>query len=296
MILKPDGSNSSMSPIEPIGSYARAGFGFLTKHGKESVVAPLFREELDAGVVLVDSFDTDSLGTFTRDVPRAGSQLDAARRKANLAAELTGLPRGLGSEGSFIPGAFGMWCSNLEVVMLVDRTQGIEITGVACEAGHQVADHFEDYGQLESFAKSALFPSHGLVLRPNDQNNPRIFKDCADFECLRSAFEQCAELSPSGRVFVESDLRAHRNPTRMQTIEKACRDLLQRMKTLCPDCGRPGFGLAKKVHGLPCAWCGTPSNGVLGEEFKCPSCCFTELRNLNPAARADPGLCPSCNP
>ncbi len=52
------------------GRYSGASFALLTKHGKERVIDPRFQEALGAGVVLVDSFDTDSLGTFTREVAR----------------------------------------------------------------------------------------------------------------------------------------------------------------------------------------------------------------------------------
>ena len=131
-------------------------FALLTKHGKESVVAPVFREELQAGLRVVDSFDTDSLGTFTREVPRAGSQLDAARRKAELAIEWTGIPRGLGSEGSFLPGPFGIVCTNIEVLTLLDREADLEIKGVATAPGHQAAERFQDFPEFRAFAMHSL--------------------------------------------------------------------------------------------------------------------------------------------
>jgi len=99
-----------------------------------------------------------------------------------------------------------------------------------------------------------------------------------------------------GSVFVESDLRAHRNPTRMKTIGEACADLLRRMQAACPGCGKPGFGLAKKISGLPCSWCGAPTNDFLGEEFKCPHCAHAETRPIPGRTKADPAHCPLCNP
>ncbi|MFM8457386.1 MAG: hypothetical protein ACKOB0_00350 [Chthoniobacterales bacterium] len=82
------------------GPYAGASFALLTKHAKEQAIAPRLARALGAQVSVVDTFDTDTLGTFTREVPRFGSQLDAARKKAELATEMSGCPLGLGSEGS----------------------------------------------------------------------------------------------------------------------------------------------------------------------------------------------------
>jgi hypothetical protein len=282
--------------IQNADRYAGAAFALLTKHGKERAIGERFQEAMGAGVVLVDSFDTDSLGTFTREVARAGSQLDAARRKAELAIELSGLPRGLGSEGSFSPGPLGFVPTNLEVVLMLDRELGVEIAGVAVSAGHQASGIFDRWERLEEFARSMEFPSHGLVLRPEGSEDARIFKDCGDFESLREVFGKCAAMAGKGLVFVESDLRAHRNPTRMETIGEACADLLRRMACDCPRCGLPGFGLAKKVAGLPCAWCGEPTNDWRGEECKCPSCGCVEFRERAGVVRADPGFCPDCNP
>ena len=276
--------------------YAGASFALLTKHAKERAVAPRFREALGAPVLVIDTFDTDTLGTFTRDVPRAGSQMEAARRKAELAIELSGLPLGLGSEGSFGPGPFGFLASNLEVIVMIDRDLGIEVAGVAVSPGHQASGVFDRWERLEEFASTMAFPSHGLVLRPEGQDDPRIFKDCADFDSLRAVFHECAAISREGLVFAESDLRAHRNPTRMETIGEACDDLIRRIQCDCPACAKPGFGLAKKIPGLPCKWCGEPTNAIRAEEFKCPSCAYVEIRRLKNEEFGDPGTCPACNP
>ena len=57
-------------------------------HGKEKVIAPEFKKKLDAKVFLVNDFNTDELGTFTRDIPRYGNQIDAARKKARIGIEI----------------------------------------------------------------------------------------------------------------------------------------------------------------------------------------------------------------
>jgi hypothetical protein len=283
-------------PNEKKGRYASASFALLTKHAKERAIGPCFNEALGAGVLAIDTFDTDTLGTFTREVPRAGSQIEAARRKAELSIELSGLPLGLGSEGSFGPGPFGFLATNLEVIVMRDRDMGIEVVGVAVAPGHQASGIFDRWELVEDFASSMKFPSHGLILRPEGQDDPRIFKDCGDFATLRAVFRECSAMSREGLVFVESDLRAHRNPTRMETIGEACADLARHLRWDCPGCGMPGFGLAKKICGLPCLWCGAPTNAIRAEEFKCPACAFVEIRESKAPAFGDPGQCPACNP
>ena len=86
--------NEKNPETEGRASYAGSTFALLTKRAKESEIAPRFQQAPGASVTLGDSFDTDTLGSFTRDVPRFGSQLDAARKKAELAIELSGFPCG----------------------------------------------------------------------------------------------------------------------------------------------------------------------------------------------------------
>ena len=158
--------------LEEESAYRGAAFALLTQHGKEAAIGPIFARAFDAAVRRVDGFDTDTLGTFTRDVPRAGSQLEAARRKARLAIELAGLPRGLGSEGSFAPGPFGLGTWNLELVVLIDDARGIEIIGRAQGAATCAHALVRTRDELEALARRAEFPAHGLVVRPDASEDP----------------------------------------------------------------------------------------------------------------------------
>jgi hypothetical protein len=289
-------ANRRTNPRLGQGPYSGASFILLTKHGKERAITPRLARALRATVTVIDSFDTDRLGTFTREVPRFGNQLDAARKKAELATELTGCPLGLGSEGSFSPGPFGLGSFNLEVITLVDRVRGLEITGAIRDPGHQAAGTFETWDALADFAQKMKFPSHALVVRPNDENDPRIRKDLTDWDTLRAAFDECRSFSKSGAVFVESDLRAHRNPSRMENIGAACEDLITRMLRFCPACQSPGFGLARLEAGLPCSSCGTPTNDWKAEEFRCVACTHLGSHPRQDLTAADPSQCPRCNP
>jgi hypothetical protein len=277
-------------------NYTKACFALLTKHGKERAIAPRFAAKLGAMVTVTDAFDTDTLGTFTREIPRFGNQLDAARKKAELATELTGCPLGLGSEGSFIPGPFGLGSFNLEVITLVDRVRNLVINGAIRQPGHHASGTFDSWEAIADFAEKAKFPSHALVLRPDHENHPHLRKGLADHDNLRAAYDECRTLSKAGAVFAESDLRAHLNPTRMENIGAACDDLMARMMRNCPACAAPGFGLAKIETGLPCSWCGEPTNDGKAEEFRCVACLHIESRPRQDLTTADPGHCPHCNP
>lgn len=271
-----------------------ARVALLTRHGKERVLAPLLA---GAGlrVEVVDDVDTDRLGTFTREVPRFGSQLDAARKEAALAVERSGAAFGLGSEGAFGPGPFGLGAWNLELVVLTDARGTLELVGRAQEPGlhhHGVASTFDE---LSSLAVRAGFPEHGLVLRPDRDDDPRIHKGVRSWPELERAFAAALAESATGRVFVENDLRAHQHPSRMATIARAGSDLVQRLTSLCPACHAPGFGVIAAVPGLPCLDCGTPTREALADALSCVRC---EHRAKRPRAlsAADPAHCDHCNP
>jgi hypothetical protein len=285
--------------------YRGARIALLTQHGKERVLAPLFASGLGAQLVVAEGFDTDTLGTFTREVDRAGTQLEAARRKAEIAIELSGADIGLGSEGAFVPGPFGLGSWNIEALVLVDRARGIEIIGRAGAAGRHLHGSVATLAELVAFATRAGFPEHGLVLRPNDERDPRVVKGINTQAALEKAFEKAHEQgheqavrhATGGVVFVESELRAHLNPTRMASIGEAGRDLVARMKCACPACGLPGFGAIGQVPGLPCRDCGAPTRQPVAEEFGCVRCEHREERPLRDAAEsADPSVCDYCNP
>ncbi len=83
---------------------------FLTQHGKQDLVREPLEAALGCQLVHTDGYDTDQLGTFTRELTRAGSQLDAARKKASIGMALTGASVGLASEGAFGPDPLGLSC------------------------------------------------------------------------------------------------------------------------------------------------------------------------------------------
>lgn len=277
--------------------YRGQSIALLTQHGKERVIAPALETALGCRVQLVTGYDTDQLGTFTRDTSRPGTQLEAARRKARVGMELSGLPVGLASEGSFAADPWtGMFAWNVEMVILLDDRLGIEVVGVAQGAARSAQLQTADWAALEQYAQQQGFPGHQLVLRPDGPDDPRLDKGLADWAALRASFERCRAGAANGQVYAESDLRAHANPTRMQRIGEATRDLLQRLQTECPACHAPGYGLVGREPGLPCRDCGSPTQTYRAEVLQCPACKHREVRARSDRDFAEPGQCTACNP
>ena len=277
--------------------YRRERIALLTQHGKERVIAPLFLEALGACVERVDGYDTDRLGTFTREIPRDGTQLEAARIKARTGMKLTGLHIGLASEGAFGPDPFsGTLPWNVELVLLIDDRWQIEVCGLAQTPARHHHGLFGTIEALDDFAPQAGFPEHFLVVRPECDNDPRIRKGLSDWKSLRENFLWARSQSATGRVFVESDLRAHANPSRMQNIRAATENLILRIESRCPACSVPGFWLVERIVGLPCSWCGSPTREPRAERFGCIKCQHQEVRDRIAPDHADPARCDVCNP
>ena len=278
-------------------TYAGRCIALLTQHGKERVIAPLLDEALGCHVERVTGFDTDQLGTFSRDIPRSGTQLEAARKKARKGVELSGLLQGLASEGAFGPGPFaGMFPWNVELLIFIDDEHGLEIVGMA--QGKATFFHMlaADWDAATAFARQAGFPEHHLVLRPQDENDPRIEKNISTWPALKAAFFRAREQAANGMVFLENDFRAHANPTRMDNIRLAAEDLLRKLQSQCPACGIPGFSMIERVAGLPCADCGAPTREARAEIHGCLKCEYEETRTRTDVTNASPQWCDYCNP
>lgn len=280
-----------------VGSaYQDRQVALLTQHSKERVIASVLDVVLGCRVVRVAGYDTDLLGTFTRDISRVGTQFKAAQIKARLGMDLAGFPIGIASEGSFGADPFtGMFSWNVEMIVWIDDTLGIEMVGVASGKGsfsHLLAETWE---QAETFARTAGFPEHGLVARPQHEDDPRIRKGIADWETLREAFRWACGEASNGCAFLETDVRAHMNPTRMEMIGQAAQDLARKLCTLCPTCDAPGFQLDERVLGLPCEDCGAPTREARANIHRCARCSHQVTVECQEKA-ASASRCEFCNP
>lgn len=261
-----------------------------TMHHKEQVIAPLL-EPLGLTVRLPPNLDTDQFGTFSRDRDRPADRYETARRKAAAALTRSGGDLALASEGSFLPHPDAPWLSlNHELLLLIDQQHGYEISAeVTTSDTNFAAQDVHTWAEAEHFAQRSGFPAHGLIIiTPHS-----LTKGINTWETLRQQLELAWQIAPS--VHLETDMRAHYNPTRMTIIGQATRQLCQRLESLCPACHTPGFGETRAVSGLRCAACGCPTPLAQAKIWGCPKCGYEERRPLA-TALADPMYCFICNP
>lgn len=272
-----------------------------TMHRKEQVIAPLFRQHLGLHLVVPTNFDTDALGTFTRDIPRAGSQIEAARQKAKQALALTGETIAVASEGAFFPHPVfpGIAC-NREIVLLLDMEHNIEVVG--SELSNHTNFAHRSVHSVEAaiaFAEQVGFPNHALVAMPSRDGCDRsqIYKGIQTSTQLCQVVERLLQQSHDGSIHLETDMRAMFNPTRMQVIEQATQNLIAKIQSTCPNCDYPGFDVVEQKRGLPCQWCHLPTQLIKAETYRCQHCRFQEDRLFPQGIEfADPGQCSHCNP
>lgn len=271
-----------------------------SQHGKERALAPAMLHLLGLEVFVPDRIDTDVLGTFSGDVARPGSMLDTAVAKARLGMALEGCALGFASEGSYgihphVPFLRG----GLEIMVLVDRERDLVIHEELV-VDQPLAHHrrVRPGDEVRGFAEELDFPAHGLLVRPAVGSGTRWGAvSVRDLRELDEAVARAAADSGDGHAVVFSDMRADRNPKRMTNLVRLAHRLARRVRTPCPACESPGFGLVRRPPGLPCRQCGTPSGMVLGDVWGCVRCPHEDVRpRADGRVRADPGACSFCNP
>jgi hypothetical protein len=280
-----------------INLYQNHEVGFLTQHGKQTLLRAPFETTLGCRIIHTDAYDTDLLGTFTRDHIRPSSQLEAARKKALIGMDLTNTSLGIASEGSFGMDPFGGFIPwNTEVVLWKDQKLEIEVVGIAHGPAQSLHKTIKSLDELEAFAKTANFPEHYLVLRPHNQDHHDIIKGIDNLASLVQAFDWAKQKSGTGSVFIENDLRAHCNPTRQGVITKAADNLIQKLLSTCPKCSTPGYWITEQTAGLPCAECGNKTHLPMSEIWRCSACNYEDHKHLSSHHSADPSRCDFCNP
>jgi len=261
-----------------------------TLHAKQRAIGPAFRRRLGLALSVPEGIDTDRLGTFTGEVPRPAGLKETAVLKAKMALEATGLPLAIASEGSFGPHPVIPFLPLArEALAFIDTARGLSLVEErASERTNFAALDLTPGADVPAFLARAGFPSHGLILR----NGGRIVKGIAD----RAKLERLIA-SADGPCRLETDMRAHMNPTRMREIARLAHALARRLATPCPDCEAPGFGRIRTEGGLPCGDCGAPTALVRAEVHGCALCGHEHrLPRKDGASTAAPAACPLCNP
>lgn len=268
-----------------------------TMHSKEQVIAPLLEKALGVKCFVDPKLNTDIFGTFAGEVPRTTDPVETARRKCLAAMEQTGCDLSLASEGSFGPHPFiGFVNADDEILVFMDKKYGLEI--IARELSTQTNFDKQEVSSLEKlieFAQRTKFPSHALILRSTENKSEDLVKGIRDEVSLTSTFLNLLQKRKS--VFVETDMRAMFNPTRMKVITRATEKLVEKILTECPICNTPGFSVTDIKSGLPCKLCKLPTKSTLEYLYSCVKCGHRSVK-LNPNGKEfeDPMYCDNCNP
>lgn len=257
----------------------------LTLHGKAELIAPAL-QELGWQLTTLDSFDTDSLGSFAGERARFMTPQECALRKAAIAAELSGSDIGIGSEGSFSPGPYGIGTFNLELICCVDISAGWAVTGQFYGPAAVQQWQISDSAALEQ-ALSSIPDGQKLLLQQADHVSKGL--------SVEAARQQALAWLAKDSVTVSFDLRAHCCPERQEHIRQAAADLVARIKRICPQCDTPGFWPNNAIKGLPCADCGAPSSLTKARQACCQRCSYTETFAAE-QQYASAQYCQVCNP
>lgn len=270
-----------------------------TMHEKEKAIAPPFLNTLGLKMIKTN-IDTDQLGTFTGEVERKGSPLVCVREKCEVAMKESKITIGIANEGSFGPHPFIPFLNcDHEILYFIDQERGFALhqTLLSTKTNY-CAEAFSDPERLKTFCDQTLFPSHGLIVRPNKSTkNNIIIKGIKQYDVLEDAFLKSCRLSDDGKALVETDMRAHMNPTRMEVIKELADSFSKRLDAPCPLCYNPGWGVIDTQKGLECEICRSETDMVKFEIFGCPKCLHKENRPRHDGLTfADPQYCRWCNP
>ena len=272
-----------------------------TMHLKDTVIGTSLQRNLGARHMVPIGLNTDVLGTFTGEIERSEMVLATAIAKARLGMVKSGIRYGIASEGSYGPHPeIPLLSAGFELMVLVDDLREIVIVESLID---EVPKYFNTSvtpgEEMDGFLDLTGFPDHALIVRPNcwDKTADGLAKGVRNLAELKAAIELAAKLSPDGKAFVQNDMRAHMNPTRMQKIGELADALCARVKQECPACAMPGFGKMKQLKGLPCRECDTPTALPKGTLLGCVSCNHTGFEpREDMMSHTSAQFCPSCNP
>jgi len=268
-----------------------------TKHRKEDVIAPILIEQLGLDPFVVEGLDTDLFGTFTGEIERDAAPLEALRRKAKRAIQITGVDLAIASEGSFgpHPTVFFVPCDD-EFLLFIDNKNKLEFWSRAISTDTNFGGKtIKTIEEALDFTNQIGFPNHRVIIRNTENGVEFIRKGIGNLEDLEKYLNYA--LKSFGTCFIETDMRAMYNPKRMAVIADATQQLLDKIASVCPTCEMPGFSISKSLQGLPCEQCEFPTASVKAHIKTC-GCCGHEESVVFPNGKMkeDPMYCNNCNP
>lgn len=208
---------------------------------------------------------------------------------------LTGLPFGLGSEGSFGGGPMpGLMNWDEELLVLIDGRSRQEIVAIAAGPISLTALESAEVSVLHNHIKQQD-PQQGWILRHANG----LVKGLVGADAVAQALKQANLLqSPqllAEKVRLEPDFRAHLCPARQEYIKQAAEQLAKRLQARCPTCQAPDFWRKQAERGLPCELCDYPTSQVKYYIKSC-SCCGHSEHEAATITQASAAHCPLCNP
>lgn len=269
-----------------------------TMHGKEQALGDTFTS-IGIRLCVPNDFDSDQFGTFSGEIDRQGSMQDAARAKLTTAMATTGMSVGLVSEGAYgahpvIPFA----PAGTELLIWRDNENNYEVVEQWFDP-NPVYDHTQakDAQEIWHFLERIGFPDTAVIVAPSSYREAPCGKGLRSIRDVEQAFKTAIDRCDHGTCFLQTDMRAHMNPRRMETIRRLGKKMADRLVCRCHACETPGWGLLRKETGLPCKWCGGPSLLVSHEVHGCVACDETIMKPRSDGqTQADPANCPMCNP
>lgn len=279
--------------------YENSTIILTSKHKKGDAIAPVFRQILFSEIYTAE-LDTDTLGTFSGETARTLSALECARRKCAWGMQEYHAKYGIANEGSFghHPDIPFLPCDH-EVLYFIDDHRGFHLSvGTSSEKTNYRSQTIDTMEELRDFSERALFPSHALIIRPNYWDDKKIiFKGLQTTADMQNAFMASQQASADHKVWVETDMRAHLNPSRMAVLSSLAQKLARQLATPCPQCTCPGWGLVGLNRGITCSECENETLLVKEEVFGCQCCDYqVTLPRADGLISADPGHCQYCNP
>lgn len=260
-----------------------------TRHAKDRALARVFAA-IGFRIVVPPDLDTDSLGAFAGGPARTLPPAEAALEKTKLGLAAYRARYALASEGGFGPHpALPFAAAGEEWLVLFDAETGRVARHRRLSARTNFASRDARFGDdLAPFLARARFPSHALVATSPEGTVEKGIVERATLESL---------LARRGALRLETDMRAHLNPTRMREIRSAGLEFARRLATPCPACAAPGFGRIGARPGLRCEACGAATPMVAAEIHGCAVCGHREERPRADGLVSAPSLhCPECNP
>ena len=293
--------NMNASPIPSTKVYPdyfrRKVLHMVSRHQKQQYIEPVLASRLGFICKTVSEVDTDLLGTFSGEVARTLSPVACAREKCKRAREYVNDGYLLASEGSFGPHpTLGWVTAGEEWLLLYDIEEDAElivrdITLDTCFLGKAIANE----QQCLEFLQRVGFPNQGVIVKSSQEQSEIIFKNGSTPEEIVKNMHNM--LNEKGNCYIETDMRAMFNPTRQQHLNKLAGLLADKLNSICPDCGWYGFSVTSVERGLPCSWCGTPTNSVSNEIYTCKRCnCNQNKKFPKGIQQEDPQYCNQCNP